>query len=291
VEIIGLLLAPVVLISFVWLLISAFKKNALWGVWVLIGPLLVIILSIWFIQPGSVISILLISILAFIPPISFAYKCWEEARKPFLTYIISSVLSLLISVSSLATLGDDTLPSLIAQAQQGILSEPDAAKRLRQLIQKMENSASLTAQEKLNIRTAENIIKLVKTNLSKDPQYYSRKDKTADLTDTAAYKAQQRKEESIKKLEAKLNQRTTIEKTLPPKQTQNLPEIKKSEIKKYIGSTIIILTTEKLRHKGILKGFDEVGYNIILEKERKTGKLQFNLHMSDIKNIYLYINE
>ncbi len=290
-EIIGLLLAPVVLISFVWLLISAFKKNALWGVWVLIGPLLVIILSIWFIQPGSVISILLISILAFIPPISFAYKCWEEARKPFLTYIISSVLSLLISVSSLATLGDDTLPNLIAQTQQGILSEPDAAKRMRQLIQKMENSASLSAQEKLNIRTAENIIKLVETNLLKDPQYYSRKDKTADLTDTAAYKAQQRKEESIKKLEAKLNQRTTIEKTQPPKQTQNLPEIKKSEIKKYIGSTIIILTTEKLRHKGILKGFDEVGYNIILEKERKTGKLQFNLHMSDIKKIYLYINE
>lgn len=290
-EIIGLLLAPVVLISFIWLLVRAFKKSALWGFWVLLGPLLVVILAILFIQPGSVISILLISLVAFIPSISFAYKCWEEAQKPFLTYIISSVLSLLISVSSLASLGEDTLASLISQAQQGVINEQDAAKRMRQLIQKMENSGTLSAHEKLSMRTAQNIIKQVEMNLSNDPQYYSRESVDEYERDIAAREAQLKKEEALKKLQEKLNQRTITEKAPPLKKPRTLPEIKKSEVKQYLGSTIIIVTTQELKHKGLLTDFDDEGYNVILEKERKTGKLRFRIHMSDIKKIYLYIDE
>ncbi len=290
-EIIGLLLAPVVLISFIWLLVRAFKKSALWGLWVLFGPLLVIILAVILIQPDSITSILLISLVAFIPSISFAYKCWEEAQKPFLTYIISSVLSLLISVSSLASLGDDTLTSLISQAQQGIINEQDAAKRLRQLIQKMEDSGSLSAHEKLSMRTAQNIIKQVEMNLSKDPQYYSRESEEKYQQDIAAREAQRKKEEALKKLQEKLNQRTVQEKTPLPKKPGTFPEIKKSEIKQYIGSTIIIVTTRELKHKGLLINFDDGEYKVILEKERKTGKLRFKIHMSDIKKIYLYIDE
>jgi len=51
------------------------------------------------------------------------------------------------------------------------------------------------------------------------------------------------------------------------------------------------MTTQGLKHQGKLTGFDEDGYNIIFEKERKTGKLQFKMHMSAIKKVYLYIDE
>ncbi len=290
-EIIGLLLAPVVLISFIWLLVRAFKKSAAWGFWVLLGPLLIVILAAVFIQPDSIMSILLVSLVAFIPPVSFAYQCWEEAQKPFLTYIISSVLSLLLSVSTLASLGDDTLESLISQAQQGIINEQDAAKRMRNLIRQMENSASLTGQEKLTMRTAQNIIKQVEMNLSNDPEYYSRESVEEYEQDIAAREEQQRKEEARKKLQEKLNQRTVKEQIPAPKKPRTFPEIKKSEIRKYIGSTIIIITTQGLKHQGKLTGFDEEGYNIIFEKERKTGKLRFKMHMSDINKVYLYIDE
>jgi len=205
VEIIGLLLAPVVLISFIWLLVRAFKKSAAWGLWVLLGPLLIVVLASLLIQLDSIISILLISLVAFIPPISFAYKCWEEAQKPFLTYIISSVLSLLLSVSTLASLGNDTLTSLISQAQQGIINEQDAAQRMRRLIQQMENTASLTAQEKLTMRTAQNIIKQVEMNLSRDPEYYSRESVEEYEQDIAAREAQRKKEEAQKKLDKRKN--------------------------------------------------------------------------------------
>ncbi len=290
-EIIGLLLAPVVIISFIWLLVRAFKKSAAWGFWVLLGPLLIVILAAMLIQADSIISILLISLAAYIPPVAFAYKCWEEAKKPFLTYMISSVLSLSLSVSTLASLGDDTLTSLISQSQQGIINEQDAAQRMKRLIRQMENSASLTPQEKLTIRTAQNIIKQVEMNLAKDPLYYSRESAEEDRQDIAEREAQRKKEEALKKLQEKLNQRTAKETTPTQKKPRTFPKIKKSEIRKYIGSTIIIITMQELKHKGILRGFDEEGYNIILEKERKTGKLQFKMHMSDIKKIYLYIDE
>ena len=290
-EIISLLLAPVALISFIWLIITAFKKSLPWGFWVLLGPLLLSSISFVFIQPNGIISILVIALTGFIPSISFAYTCWEEAQKPFLTYIISATLSLLLSVSSLASLGDETLEDLISQTQRGMISELDAAKRMQKLIQQMENNTSLSEQEKLSIRTAQNIIKQVEKNLSNDPDYYNRDSEEGSQQNLAAREAQRKKEEAIKKLQEKLNQRKTNEKTQTAKKPLNLPTIKKSEVRKYLGSTVIIITLQGLQHKGILKDFDEAGYSVILEKERKTGKLQFKIHMSDIKKILLYIDE
>lgn len=290
-EIIGLLLAPVVLVSFVWLLITGFKKSLPWGFWLLVAPLFIILLSILVIKPNSIISVLLVSLCVFIPAISFAYKYWEEVHKPFLTYIISSVLSLLISVTTLATIGDDTLESLIAQTQQGQLSEENAAERMRALITKIEDSSALTEHEKLTMRTAKNIITQVEKNLASDPDFYKRSSDSEYKQDLARIEAQRKREESIKNLENRLTQRTTAENKPKPKPIKTLPTIKKSEIKDYIGSKVIILTTTQIKHNGKLIGFDEETYSLILEKERKTGKLKFKIHMSDIKTIFLFIDQ
>lgn len=290
-EIIGLLLAPVVLISFIWLLITAFKKSLPWGFWLLVGPLFVILLSILVIKPDSIVTVLLVGLISFIPSISFAYKYWEEAQKPFLTYIISSVLSLLISVTTLASIGDDTLENLISQTQQGRLNKEDAAQRMRALIKKIEDSSSLTEQEKLTMRTAKIIINQVEQNLASDPDFYKKTSDAQYQQDLAEIEAQRKREESIKELENKLSQRKALENKPQPKKPRTLPVIKKSEIKQYIGSKIIIVTTKDIKHDGTMSGFDEETYSVILEKERKTGKLKFKLHMSDVKTIYLFIDE
>ena len=290
-EIIGLLLAPVVLISFIWLLITAFKKSLPWGFWLLVGPLFVILLSILVIKPDSIITILLVGLIAFIPSISFAYKCWEDAQKPFLTYIISSVLSLLISVSTLASIGNDTLEGLISQTQQGQLNKEHAAQRMRSLIKQIEDSSSLTEQEKLTMRTAKNIISQVEKNLANDPHYYKKDAETRDQEDRARFAAQRKREDSIINKAKELSLRKALENKPQPKKPRTLPTIKKSEIKQYIGSIVIIATIKNIKHKGTLTGFDEETYSVILEKERKTGKLKFKLHMSDIKTVYLFIDE
>jgi len=289
VEIIGLLLTPVVLGGFIWLIITAFKKSSTWGIGVFIGPLVITIFSSILIQPSGIISILLISLIAFIPPSLFAYKYWERAKNPFLSYIISSALFLIISVSTLASLGDDTLESLITQAQQGAINEQDAAKRMRKLIQQLEDTSSLTEQEKLSMRTAQNIIKQVEINLSNDPEFYNRTDVEQYEQDIAMREAQKRKEDAKIKLQEKLNQRTTIEKIPTAKKPRTFPTIKKSTITEYIGSTLIIITKKGYKQKGLLIGYDETEDKLILEKKRKTGKLKFKIHMFDIKTIYLYI--
>ena len=290
-EIISLLLAPVILGSFIWLLVRAFKKSLPWGFWLLFGSLVIYVLAILIIPQNSLIGIIAASLLSFAPTIHFGYKCWEEAQKPFLTYIISSVLFLLFSASMLASLGEDSLKTLINQAQKGQISEEEAAKRMRPLIQKIEDSSSLSEHQKLSIRTAMNMINQVEQNLAEDPDYYKRETNADYQRDLSNIEAQRKREESIKNLESRLSQRTAIENKLQAKKPRSFPTIKKTELKKYIGSTIIIETTTNIKHTGILIGFDDETYSAILEKERKTGKLKFKIHMSDIKTIYLFVDE
>ena len=290
-EIIGLLLVPVIFGSFIWLLVRAFKKSLPWGFWLLFGSLVIAVLSILIIPQNSLIGIIAASLLSLAPTIHFGYKCWEEAQKPFLTYVISSILFLLFSASMLASLGDDNLETLISQAQKGQLSEEETAKRMRALIQKIEDSSALSEQQKLSMRTAKKMINQVEQNLAEDPDYYKRETNVDYQRDLEKIEAQRKREESIKNLESRLSQRTAAENKPQAKKPKILPTIKKTEIKKYIGSTIIIETTNNLKHTGILTGFDDETYSAILEKERKTGKLKFTIHMSDIKTIYLFVDE
>ena len=290
-EIIGLLLAPVVLGSFIWLLIRAFKKSIFWGLWLLLGSLVIAVLAILIIPQNSLIGIIAASLLSLAPTIHFGYKCWEQEQKPFLTYIISSALFLIFSASMLASLGDDTLEALISQAQKGQLSEEETAKRMRALIQKVEDSSALSEQQKLSMRTAMNMINQVEQNLAEDPDYYKRETNADYQRDLASIEAQRKREESRKNLESRLSQRTAVENKPQAKKPRIFPTIKKTEIKKYIGSTIIIETTTNIKHTGILIGFDDETYSAILEKERKTGKLKFEIHMSDIKTLYLFVDE
>ena len=290
-EIISLLLVPLVFTSFIWLLITAFKSSIPWGLLVFFGPIVIAVLGIIIVQPSSVISILLISLVSYLPAIAYAAKHWEAAKKPFLTYMSVSIISLLISVSTLAALGDDSLDQLINQATLGQINEKEAADRMRIIIRKMEESGSLSERDKLSVRTAQNIIKQVEMNLDKDPLYYSRESVEEYEQELAQREAERKRKEKIRKLQEKLNKRVTTDKPPPQKKPKVLPEIKKSEIRKYIGSEVIIVTNTNLQHKGLLKGFDEEEYKAVLEKERKTGKLIFKIHMSDIKKIFLYIED
>ena len=290
-EIIGLLLAPVILIAFIWLLIVGFKKSLAWGFWLLIGPLFVILLAIFLIKLDNILSILLVSTLAYIPAISFAYKNWEQAKKPFLTYFISSVFSTLISINTLASISDNNLELLVAQTQQGQLNEESAARQMRAEIKRMEESGSLSEQDILIMKTAKNMVNQIEANIESDPDFYTKTIDQDYQRDLAKLEAQRKREESAKKLEERLNKRQTIENKPQVKQARTYPIIKKAEVKNYLGSQIILTTIQDLKHQGILKGFDEETYSVILEKERKTGKLEFKIHMSDVKMIHLFIDE
>lgn len=290
-EIFGLLLAPVALIGFIWLLIIGFKKSLGWGFWLFAGPMLVFMLAVLFIKPSGMLSILLLSALGYLPAISFAYKNWEDARKAFLVYIIPSVLSLLVSVNTLSSISNNNLELLIDQAQQGKLNPEDAARKIREAIQNMDINSSLSEQDMLVMKTAKNIVTRVEANLASDPDYYDKEANKEYQRDLAKIEAQRKRDAAKKNLENMLNQRKIEENKPKAKKATVYPKIKKSEIKKYIGSNVIILTTQNVKHHALLKGFDDETYRIILEKEHKSGKLLFKVHMSDVKTIFLYVEE
>ena len=290
-ETLALLLVPVTFIGFIWLLIVGFRTSLPWGFGLLIVPLAFLLLAILFIRPDNIFSVFAITLAVYLPAIIFARKNWEEAHKAFLTYFISSFISVLISVTTLNTNNENNLELLISQVQQGIISEVDGAHQMRTIIENIEDSSSLSEQEKLVIRTAKTIITQVETNLAKDPDFYDKTINNDYQKDLAKIEAQRKKEESLKKLEERLKKRIEAEKIVQPKETKHLPIIKKSEIKKYIKAKVIITTVSNRKHQGMLKDFDEEGYNVILEKKRKTGKFIFKIHMSDIKTIHLFVDE
>ncbi len=290
-EMISLFLAPIVLAGFIWLLIVGFKKSLPWGFGLLVSTLTILLLAILFIQPNSITSISLITLAVYIPAIIFVRKNWDEAHKAFLTYFISSLLSVLISINTLTADSENNLELLITQVQHGKISEEDAALRMRAIIEKIQDSSSLSEQEKLVVRTAKTIITQVEENLLKDPDFYNKTINHDYEKDLAKLEAIRKREEALRKLEERLNKRNAIEVETQPKQQKVLPTIKKSEIKNYIKSKVIIETVKNIKHRGIIKDFDDDSYSVIIELERKTGKLNYKIHMSDIKTIYLYVNE
>jgi len=290
-EIISLLLIPVVLVSFIWLLIVGFKKSIGWGFLLLVGPLLVFILSAFVIKPNSIVSILFVSLLGYIPALAFAYKNWADVQKPFLIFFIASSLMLTFSLTTLSKIADNSLEQLISQSQQGQLNPEDAAKQMRKIIQQLEDGSSISEQDKLIIKTAKNIITQVEANLASDPDYYNKSLNQSYQNDLQKLEEQRKREAKLKKLEERLNKRKEVENKPIVKKQVNYPVIKKSEVNQYLGSKVIVVSSKNIQHKGLLTGFDEETYSLILEIERKTGKLQFKMHMSDVKTIYLYLEE
>jgi len=290
-EIISLLLTPVALVSFIWLLIVGFKKSIGWGFLLLVGPLLVFILSAFVIKPNSIVSILFVSLLGYIPALAFAYKNWADVQKPFLIFFIASLLMLTFSLTTLSRITDNSLEQLISQSQQGQLNPEDAAKQMRKIIQKFEDGSSISEQDKLIIKTAKNIITQVEANLASDPDYYNKSLNQSYQNDLQKLEEQRKREAKLKKLEERLNKRKEVENKPVVKKQVDYPVIKKSDVNQYLGSKVIVVSNKNIQHKGLLTGFDEETYSLILEIERKTGKLQFKMHMSDVKTIYLYLEE
>lgn len=290
-EIIGLLLAPIAFGGYIWLLVRAFKTSLSWGFWLLLGSLIIYIATALVVDTSSIMGIIVASALSLGPSIHFASKHWETAQKPFLTYLISSVLFLVFSASIIANLGSPTLEKLIAQTQKGEISKEEAAQQLRRLVQSDEDSSALSEQEKLSMRTAKNIITQVEKNLEEDPDYYKRETDLDYQRDLANIEAQRKREASRKKLESRLSQRQALENKPQEKKPVVFPVIKKNEVKKYIGSKLIVETITGVKHTAFLKDFNEESYRIILEKERTTGVLKLKIHMSDIKSIHLIVDE
>lgn len=97
------ILSIISLIAWVWLLVVAFKEHVMWG------------LGVFFLSP----------ILAIV----FAIMHWQEAKKPFLIYIITTVLLLGLYINLFADTFKQSM-EIAAQQESGQISEEEAQRRM-----------------------------------------------------------------------------------------------------------------------------------------------------------------
>ena len=112
--------------TFIWLVVLAFKRSTGWG------------LAVLFLSP--------------IAAIIFAIKFWGDAKRPFLLTTGSTVAMFVIVILLAGQLGGFGMLKLMREAQDGEISEEQAAQFIGETMDKWENSGLLDAQEKAELR-------------------------------------------------------------------------------------------------------------------------------------------
>jgi hypothetical protein len=111
--------------AFIWLVVVAFKRSAMWGVLVLL--------------------------LSPITAIIFAIQNWQESKKPFLVYIGSTAATVAIFFIFLFYLGAPMV-KMAQQMNDGELTQEEGGAIMEEHMDRMENSGLLSAKEKTQLR-------------------------------------------------------------------------------------------------------------------------------------------
>ena len=158
------LVGIVLLASYIWLAVVAFKRRILWGVGVLL--------------------------LSPITAIIFAFKYWLEAKKAFLVYIVSFTLYFAYTGYLFVHLGGPEMLDMADRIEQGQLTEEDAMDFMQNTIDRMETSGLLDAQEKQDLVEMQKIFNELKGDYP-DSQANVTKSSTTEVTSTTSVPAPQ----------------------------------------------------------------------------------------------------
>jgi hypothetical protein len=119
------LLGLIAFCAYIWLVVVAFKRSALWGVLVLLfSPIAAIV---------------------------FAIKNWSESKKPFLIYVGSGVAGLAIFFSIVAFLGAPMFKMAQEMSERELTGE-EAAGYMEEHMDRWEESGVLSPQEEAELR-------------------------------------------------------------------------------------------------------------------------------------------
>jgi hypothetical protein len=216
------LLGIVGLVSFIWVVVIAFKEHILWGFGCLFIPLVIIV---------------------------FGIVHWDKAKKPFLVYIIVSIIMAVMYVKIFYAMFQQAgVMDLSTQVQTGQITEQEAQQRIQQRMAEMfgVDTGQMPATEK--------------------PQ--STEDKISSLTEQMNERAQQAEQETA----APAAQRIKVFKSF-----------RISQARQYLGETVRVVTHSDIEKQGKLK---EVKYDrLVLERNLRGGDFAFEVLFDDIKTL------
>jgi len=227
----ALVLLVIVIISSLWLTIVGFKKHILWGIGMIFVPLV-----------------------AFI----FTAMNWSEAKKPFLIYLISSVLLAAVIFEPMQMVITKSV-ELSQQVERGEITEQQAQEMIQQqIIQIFSGQQGPVINDDDLLTPEERRIETLREELR--------------IKNEAAVASQEYAEEQAKKVEAVEEVRRKVKVFTP---------IKISEANQYIGKIVRVVSFEGVERQGTLisAGFDRLN----IDRQMAGGGFKFNVLTKDIK--------
>jgi hypothetical protein len=216
------LLSIVTLVSFIWTVVIAFKEHILWGLGSLFVPLVIIVFGIMY---------------------------WDKAKKPFLTYIIASIVyAVLFFKVIFGMFSQAGVMDLNSQVRSGQITEQEAQQRIQQRMAEMfgVDAGQMPGAEQ--------------------PQ--SAEDQISTLTEQMNERAEQAEQQAA----APTTQRIKV-----------YNSIRISQARQYLGENIRIISKSGVEKQGKLK---EVKYDrLVLERNLRGGDFAFEVLFNDIKSI------
>jgi hypothetical protein len=210
------------LVSFIWVVVIAFKEHILWGFGCLFVPLVIIVFGIMY---------------------------WNKAKKPFLVYIIVSIIMAVLYVKIFFAMFQQAGGmDLSTQVQTGQITEQEAQQRIQQRMAEMfgVDAGQMPATE----------------------QPPSTEDQISSLTEQMNERAQQAEQQT----EVPATQRIKVFKSL-----------RVSQARQYLGETVRVVTNSGIEKQGALK---EVKYDrLVLERNLRGGDFAFEVLFDDIKTL------
>lgn len=209
------------LVSFIWVVVIAFKEDVIWGLGCLFIPLIIIV---------------------------FGIMHWDKCKKPFLIYVITSIiLGVMYFKIVYAVFSQTGVMDLNAQVESGEITEQEAQQRMQQ---RMAEMFGIDAGQ-----------------LPQTEQPQSAEDQISSLTEQMNERAQQTEQDA-----APAVQRIKV---------YNAFRI--SQARDYIGKNIRIVSKSDVEKQGNLK---EVKYDrLVIERKLRGGDYSFEVLFNDIKTI------
>ena len=292
----SVLLGLVGLVSFIWLLVVAFRESLIWG--------------------------FLVFLFSPISAIAFSIYHWDEAKKPFLIYLSATIIFFAIFFNAFNKMGGlemiATTQEAAEQLEKGEISEAEAARRVAEQmennIKRMEEAGLLGTEERKLLEEKVQELKLdesasastapdsAKDDVTQPPaETVQAKSDAADMPAPAAGQSpagevaptQKAAEEILEygpewSLEAALEKKREKFKQqqldLPtPKIEGKYTPISVSQAEKYVGEQVRVVKA-KTRHDGLLKSVNE--NHLILDMQVSGGQAHFEIKRHQIHSMY-----
>jgi len=280
------------LVTWIWLIVLAFKKSVSWGLFVLLAPFLlgfitVMVASTAMAAGGGTSLMYIITAATMLPFLVFGFKYFREVKIPLVLYILVNITSAYYTNDMMNSLGMNEMMAIQQDLISGKITEEEAQQRMLEWAEKLEQSGMLSEQDQRDLRAMRELSEQNQQTGNRTPDFVPRADEEneADKYDTYA-EAEKRQKESQRRLREKLAARAKDKSRYQIK--ENKPSYFKVsffKIKNYVGREVKITGTNGAVHIGTLTKVLDGENRLIMSKSVKNGRFDFTLHRSDIKLI------